>query len=135
MDVEPLFPHEGRPPEGPGQVEAQDDDDHPTDPGDPTLVDTQELPQERGRSPQDEEDPGEPRHEKERMDERGTPIYTFLEILQGHPGDEAQVAGNQGQDTGGQEVLGSMGVDRFVLVDDQLYDSARTMLDAVGDFR
>jgi ABC-type phosphate/phosphonate transport system substrate-binding protein len=39
------------------------------------------------------------------------------------------------QDAEGQEVLGSMGVDRFVLADDRLYDSARRMLDAVGGFR
>jgi ABC-type phosphate/phosphonate transport system substrate-binding protein len=33
----------------------------------------------------------------------------------------------------GAEALAALGVDSFVLADDHLYDSARAVLDAVGD--
>ena len=39
------------------------------------------------------------------------------------------------QDAEGQTVLGLMDIDRFVLADDRLYDSARVVLDTVGGAR
>ncbi len=102
-EMHPLLPEERCDAQDAGQVEPQDDDDHAPDPGDPILVDAEELPQEGGRGPHEEEDDGEARDEEPRVDQHGAPIGSLLEIVQGHPGHEAQVAGHQGKHAGGQE--------------------------------
>ena len=84
-------------------MKAENDDQKSAYPGNPELVRSQELAEEGGGGPKEEEDAGEPRHKQEGVNQRSPAARPFLEVLQGHAGDEAQVARHQGQNTWGKE--------------------------------
>jgi hypothetical protein len=89
--------------EDPGEVKAEEDDDHPADPGDPDLVVAEELAQEAGRRAQRHEDEGESRDEEQGVDDGGPTVHPLLQVLQAHAGDEREVGRHQGKHAGGQE--------------------------------
>jgi hypothetical protein len=79
--------------EHPEEIQAEEDDQRPADAFEPHLVGIQDAAESRRGSPQGQEDDREAAHEQERVGKGGTAVIAHL--LQRHPGDEREIAGDE----------------------------------------